>query len=222
MRYKIRQKSRHSFILAEILIAIVLAALFVSMALSLFYIMSRYTTYQTELLDVSTEQSQKEIAIRRVLSNIQLKRDAQTSKILPPDNFSKCHRFIFCFNNGTDPTPEFSSDTQGMIYVDDGGRLLLVTESIPQQEQEKQSQGVAEVICNNVKKIVWRFAFGPTGDELRVSTKDDAGWLVNPEEANFSQLKAVRLEVWEKEEKGDPSFTVTSLIASHLNSVKIE
>ena len=156
------------------------------------------------------------------MSNIQLKRDVQTAKILPPDTFTKCHRFIFCFNNGTDPTPEFSSDVRGMIYVDDGGRLLLVTESIPQLEQEKQSQGIGEVLCYNVEKIVWRFAFAPKGDDLRITEKDDAGWFVNPEEANFSQLKAVRLEVWEGGQKGAPSFTVTTLIASHINPVKIE
>jgi len=221
MCQKVIEKRRHSFILAEVTIALLLSALFISMSLSFFFIMSRYTTYQTTLLKVSSERSQKELSIRRILGNIQLKTGQNDTRLISPDTYSKYHRFIFCFNNGPDPHSEFSAEIFGMIYVDNKDRLLLVTSSIPKNEAGQRPEEMAEVLCEDVEKIVWKMGFESKGDDLRIGTKDSDGWSVNPEEGNYGELKAVRLEVWEKGKHGEPSFIVTSLIASHINPLKI-
>jgi len=224
VRFKIGRKCRNSFVLAETIIALILASLFISMSLSFFYMVSRYTTHQTTLLDESSQQCQKQIAIRRILSNIQLKNVPALPKIHPADAFSKSPKFTFYYNNGTDTEPEFSDVVPGMIYLDVEGRLVLVTSSPPQKDSNDDPEERAEVLCSNVEMISWRCAFTPNASELQIETKDENGWFVNPVGASWNELKAVRLLVWEKESKNpsEPSFLVTCLVASHINPLKIE
>ena len=144
------RKKKRPFLLLEILVALSLMAMLLSLLFSFLVQSLRVESKMEKAREQILERQNLQVRIQDILTSLRITGKGSplyTQKFPKEENYS----LIALFDNGIDPEPPFSGAVIGRIYIDENQDLVL--SYWPSDSDEKERHWRKEILFANVSDI---------------------------------------------------------------------
>lgn len=186
---------RHSFLFAEMVVALLVASLVLTTCVGLFVHLWRTSTYLEQRVAREGERWRRTAYLRWLLSRI------QRTSAKDPFVLEDSGRLIFTFDHGLHINPKLANQDVAQLYVDPSLGLVLVTRSHPRWASIREEKEVASVVWPGAVRVEWSFALpseeaGSLGNSAE-GVRQKGGWFT-AWKATWPHLPAaIQLKVYE-------------------------
>jgi hypothetical protein len=209
---------RHSFALAETLIASSLAILVMLTCLSVFVIVRKTSFYQQTALERDGLRWRRTSSLRWILGRIL--RSGQDPFVLE-DKGGTNQRLLFVFDQGVHIDPQLANEDLSQLYVDPQKGLVLVTRSHQKRGGAGQDREETSVIWPRARRVTWRFALKPKDKTDRAGLESclKDGWA-DEWKSDWTGLPAVVQAVVEDED--GVQNEVTAIVSYDIGAITLK
>lgn len=205
---------RHSFILAETVIAGVLTALLIGICCGALLIFQKMVHSAEKRVSKAQTSYRQEAYLRHVLT--QIVRSKDDPFILEPPSGRQSERLIFVLDNGEHVNPKLHGLVLAMLYVDKEYGLVLVIRSHPSRKVLDQKEEHVSVIWPNVDHMSWKFALRSKDKNEKPGLNDTDWQTIWPKE--WTGLPAVIQVTITEKGKQEPT-EITSVVMNNLDYI---
>ena len=203
-RARVLRLKKKTLILFELLIALSLVGVLITLLFSFFVESARLE----KKLDAARFTITKRAELQTRLDTVFTTLDSQASTpCLSTQKIDKEHllNVNLIFDNGIDPDPEYSGSVEGHIYLDSENNLCLTIKPF----DEKSSNSRTEVLLGNVVDFDFEF-LGPKGNkkDKEKPVTPELSWKKEWEGLQGRIPSMIRLQVRKKNEKEPLQFAV--------------